>query len=150
MRVLKDRKDFTVDKLIGAAFDPRCRPSTTSFRRSCATTMRSPSADPRKAALAEPIDSLRRWNHQWGAASVPTSLADYWGNAAMRAVGRAARAKGISALEYITQGATAEERLDALTQAVGTLTRDFGTLEEAVGRDQSLPAPQRRYRRPVR
>jgi acyl-homoserine-lactone acylase len=92
-----------------------------------------PASDPRKASLAEPIDSLRRWTRTWGVASVPMSLADYWGNAAMRIAGRPARDKGITALEYLTQGATVDERLNALTQAVATLTADFGTWKKPWG-----------------
>lgn len=133
VRVLKDRKDFTIDKLIDAAFDPEM----PAFNDIIPPLVRDfdalTPADPRKAALAEPIDSLRRWNHQWGVASVPTSLADYWGSTAMRAVGRAARAKGITALEYLTHGATADERLSALSQAVATLTTDFGTWKQPWG-----------------
>lgn len=133
VRVLKERKDFTVDKLIGAAFDP----DLPAFDDIIPPLLRDfdalPATDARKRALAEPIDSLRRWNRRWGAASVPMSLADYWGNAAIRATGRAARAKGISTLEYLTQGATVDERLEALTQAVATLTRDFGTWKKPWG-----------------
>jgi acyl-homoserine-lactone acylase len=51
----------------------------------------------------------------------------------MRATGRGARAKGISTLEYLTQGATPDERLNALTQAVATLTADFGTWKKPWG-----------------
>ena len=133
VRVLKDRKDFTLDKLIGAAFDP----DLPAFEDIIPPLVRDydalGAADPRKSALAEPVDSLRRWSRQWGAASVPMSLADYWGAALMRTAARPARAKGISTLEYMTQGATAAERLDALTQAVATLTRDFGTWKKPWG-----------------
>ncbi len=133
VRVLKERKDFTVDGLIGAAFDP----DLPAFDDIIPPLLRDfdalPTTDPRKTALAEPVDSLRRWRRQWGAASVPMSLADYWGNAAMRATGRAARAKGITTLEYLTQGATVDERLDALSQAVATLTKDFGTWKKPWG-----------------
>ncbi len=133
VRVLKERKDFTLDKLIDAAFDPEL----PAFDEILPPLLRDfdalPMADPRKAALAEPIDSLRGWNRRWGAASVPMSLADYWGNAAMRATGAAARAKGISTMEYLTQGATPDERLGALSRAVATLTTDFGTWKKPWG-----------------
>ena len=133
VRVLQRTKDFTLDKLIGAAFDPEL----PAFDDIVPPLVRDYDAllpsDPRKAALAEPIDSLRRWNRQWGVTSVPMSLADYWGNAFMRSAARPARAKGISALEYMTQGATDTERLDALSQAVATLTKDFGTWKKPWG-----------------
>lgn len=133
VRVLKDRKDFTLDKLIGAAFDPQMPAFDDIIPPLVRDYDALPASDPRKASLAEPIDSLRRWTRTWGATSVPMSLADYWGNAAMRATGRNARAKGISALEYLTQGATVDERLGALQQAVTTLTNDFGTWKKPWG-----------------
>ena len=133
VRVLKDRKDFTVDKLIETAFDPEL----PAFDEIIPPLVRDfdalSSADPRRVALAEPVDSLRRWTRRWGASSVPMSLADYWGNAFMRSVGRAARAKGISSMEYMVQGATPEERFTSLQQAVETLTRDFGTWKKPWG-----------------
>ena len=133
VRVLKDAKELTLDKLVGLAFDPQM----PAFDDIVPPLVRDYDAlldsDPRKATLQEPIDSLRRWNRQWGAASVPTSLADSWGNAFMRNVGRSARAKGITALEYMTQGATDTERFDALTQDVKTLTADFGTWKKPWG-----------------
>lgn len=126
VRVLQNRKDFTLDKLIGAAFDPDL-PAFDDFIPPLVRDYDAlPASDPRKATLAEPVDSLRRWKRQWGAASVPMSLADYWGTALMRAVGREARSKGMSSLAYMANGATADERLAALEKAVETLTADFG------------------------
>ena len=133
VRVLKDRKDFNVDRLIGAAFDPQMPAFDDIIPPLVRDYDALPASDPRKASLAEPIDSLRRWTRTWGVASVPMSLADYWGNAAMRIAGRPARDKGITALEYLTQGATVDERLNALTQAVATLTADFGTWKKPWG-----------------
>ena len=133
VRVLKDAKDLTLDKLVGLAFDPQM----PAFDDIVPPLIRDydalPSGDARKSTLAEPIDSLRRWNRQWGAGSVAMSLADYWGNQLMRNVGRSARAKGLSALEYMTQGATDTERLAALSQAVVTLSTDFGTWKKPWG-----------------
>lgn len=133
VRVLKDRKDFTLDGLIGAAFDPQLPAMDDIIPPLLRDYDALPATDPRKRALAEPIDTLRAWKRTWGAASVGMSVGDYYGNAATRAVGRSARAKGISALEYLTQGATADERLGALAQAVGTLTTDFGTWKQPWG-----------------
>jgi acyl-homoserine-lactone acylase len=126
VRVLQNRKDFTLDKMIAAAFDP----DVPAFDDLIPPLVRDynalPATDPRKAALKEPVDSLRLWKRQWGVASVPMSLADYWGSAFMRAVGRSAREKGMSTMEYMASAATADERLGALEKAVETLTADFG------------------------
>lgn len=133
VRVLQNRKDFTLDKMIGAAFDP----DVPAFDDLIPPLVRDfdalPVSDARKAALAEPVDSLRRWKKQWGATSVPMSLADYWGTAFMRSVGRDARTQGKSTMDFMANGATADQRLDALAKAVETLTTDFGTWKMAWG-----------------
>ncbi len=127
VRVLKDRRDFTLDKLIGAAFDPQLPAFDAILPPLIGDYDALAPADPRKAALAEPIDSLRRWPRTWGATSVPMTLADNWGREAVMAAAPVASKKGIDALEYLAQGATPDERLSALTRAVSGLTSTFGT-----------------------
>jgi acyl-homoserine-lactone acylase len=58
---------------------------------------------------------------------VPTTLAVYWGEAAMRRVFREARAADLPAWDYLSQRATGAELLGALAAASDTLTRDFGS-----------------------
>ena len=62
------------------------------------------------------------------------SLADYWGNAAMRATGRRRTREGHHDTRVSGAGRDAPTNdLDALTQAVATLTADFGTWKKPWG-----------------
>ena len=83
--------------------------------------------DPLRATLAEPVAQLRGWDRRWSAASVPTTLAVFWGEELWTAVAPEARAAGLSVYEFMETRATAAQRLAALTTVVGRLTADFGT-----------------------
>jgi acyl-homoserine-lactone acylase len=127
IRVLKDRKDFTLQGLIDAAFDSYL----TGFAELLPPLIKSfdslPSYDPRRMTLKEEIDSLRGWDYRWSASSVPTTLAVFWGTGLAQHVGETARAANKSLPDYMVDGATTSERLDALTEASRLLTRQFGT-----------------------
>jgi len=85
-------------------------------------------SDSIKAKLAEPIAVLRAWDYRWGAESVPTSLAVFWGERVGRRVSREARAAGISVMQYIAGSRAAPaELLGSLADAVDALSTDFGT-----------------------
>ena len=126
MQVLTDGRDFTLSSLRDAAYDSHLPAFAQLMPSLLAAYDRLPTADPRKAALAEPIAILRAWNHRWSAASVPTSLAVYWGEALGAAVRADAEAQSLSVSAYMTTKATPDQRLAALTAAVETLTADFG------------------------
>ena len=107
VRVLQDRKDFTLDGLIAAAFDsylPWFEEQLPALFQAWEAT---PDSDPLKAKLAEPIAALRAWDRRWSAASIPTSLAVFWG-------------------EHL-DGRTGAGAVQALSEAVDQLTSDFGT-----------------------
>ncbi|WP_394824807.1 acylase [Pendulispora albinea] len=127
IRVLKDKKDFTNDKLIAAAFDSYL----TEFEVLVPTLLKAydelPDASPLKAKLAEPIALLRTWDLRWSLESVPTSLAVFWGEDLwLRVTADAARA-GVTIYEYMETKASSQQRLDAFAAAVDKLAADFGT-----------------------
>jgi acyl-homoserine lactone acylase PvdQ len=106
VRVLQDRKDFTLDGLIAAAFDsylPWFEEQLPALFQAWDAT---PDSDPLKAKLAEPVAALRAWDRRWSAASIPTSLAVFWG-------------------EHL-DGRTGAGAVQALSEAVDQLTTDFG------------------------
>ncbi|MFL5494616.1 MAG: penicillin acylase family protein, partial [Gemmatimonadales bacterium] len=127
IRVLEQRKDFTLDRLRDAAFDSYL----TAFARLVPPLLAAydavPGGDSLKTRVAEPIAALRPWDYRWSAGSVPTSLAVYWGDTLATLVQSDARAAGMTAYDYMATRATAEQRLEALAAAAGRLTRDFGT-----------------------
>jgi len=85
--VLKDKKDFTLQTLIDAAFDSYL----TAFESQVPPLLKdydAAPAGPLKAKVAEQIEILRGWNLRWSASSVPTSLAVFWSDELQRTVAR--------------------------------------------------------------
>ena len=120
VRVLQNRKDFTLDGLRDAAFDSY----QTWFEKPIPALIQAwdaaPAGDTLKTRVAEQIALLRTWDLRWSASSVPTSLAIFWGEALMRSGGR--RGRGSSAA-----APTPEQMLQALAAASDRLTADFGS-----------------------
>ncbi len=87
LQVLPGRGDFTMTTLTQAAFD-RWLPA---FAIMVPGLLRAwdalPASDSLRARLAEQVAVLREWDHRWGAESVPTALAVYWGTDIERRVG---------------------------------------------------------------
>jgi acyl-homoserine-lactone acylase len=79
IRVLENRKDFTIDRLIAAAYDPWLPAFADAVPPLVAAYDALGASDPLKAKLAEPVAAAAAWDHRWGDASVPTSLAVFWG-----------------------------------------------------------------------
>jgi acyl-homoserine-lactone acylase len=133
IRVLQDRKDFTVESLMAAAYDsylPAFAQLIPSLVRAYDDT---PASDPLKAKLAEQITALRNWDYRWSVSSVPTSLAVFWGDELARRVGADAQKAGMSVDDYIVGKTTAEQRLQALATASDKLSADFGSWRTAWG-----------------
>jgi acyl-homoserine-lactone acylase len=126
VRVLKDKKDFTVDSLIAAAYDSYL----PWFEKPIPALLKAwddaPSSDPLKAKLADQIALLRTWDYRWGVASVPTSLAVFWGEEIRRHTAGDARKAAISAEEYIGTQTSPQLLLQSLATASDKLTTDFG------------------------
>jgi acyl-homoserine lactone acylase PvdQ len=127
IEVLQNRKDFTLDSLIAAAYDSHLPAFETLLPPLVRAWEQAPATNAFKARLAEPIAALNAWDRRWAVTSVPTSLAVYWGEEATRRVADAARKAGKSADEYVAKDASPEILLDALAGATDRLTSDFGT-----------------------
>src|SRR5690348_1589289 len=128
VRVLTGAKDLTLDSLISSvAFDSylpwfeRALPALIKAWDSAANS------DPLKAKLAEQIKTLRGWDYRWGADSVPTSLAVFWGTDLLRHFGRDARTAEIPIYDYAATKLTAEQLLESLSAASDRLASDFGS-----------------------
>jgi len=119
VRVLQDKKDFTLDSLIAAAYDSYL----TWFEKPIPALIKAwdaaPDTNPLKARTAQQIALLRNWDLRWSVNSVPTALAIFWADQARRAGGGG---RGGTAIE----DAPADQLLAALVSASDQLTRDFG------------------------
>ena len=125
LRVLADRKDFTMESLRAAAFDSYL----PAFDRLIPALLRAydQAPDSVKSRFAEQAAILRAWDYRWSATSVPTSLAVYWGQEALRRLAPAAREAGASSITYADRPAAAAELLAALGPACDALTAAFGS-----------------------
>ncbi|HSD30394.1 MAG TPA: penicillin acylase family protein [Gemmatimonadales bacterium] len=127
LRVLSGAKDWTMATLTAAAFDSYL----PSFERMLPPLLKAydqlPDTDTVRSRLADQIAALRGWDYRWSAASIPTSLAVFWGRSVSQLVAREARAAGMSPQTYVTQRASPAELLGALAAASDALTADFGT-----------------------
>jgi acyl-homoserine-lactone acylase len=127
VRVLQDKKDFTVDSLITAAYDSYL----PWFEKpvSCVVEAwdEAPAEGSMKTKLAEPIEKLRKWDLRWGVNSVPTSLAMFWSDVLQRRFGPDARRAGIYLSDYVCAKVPPEALLQSLAEGSDKLTADFGT-----------------------
>jgi acyl-homoserine-lactone acylase len=112
IRVLENKKDFTIDSLIAAAYDSYLtwfdKPLPALIRAYDAT----PSSNPLKQRLAGQIALLRAWDRRWAVDSVATSLAVFWGEEIQRRAG---------------SEASPEQLLQSLAIASDRLQTDFGS-----------------------
>src|SRR5207237_1397316 len=102
IRVLQDKKDFTLDSLITAAYDSYL----TWFEKPIPALVKAwdqmPATDPLRAKLSDQIALLRSWDLRWSMTSVPTSLAVFWAEDIQRSLGVDARSAGMSLPDYVS------------------------------------------------
>jgi acyl-homoserine-lactone acylase len=119
--LLTGKRDWTPERLMAAAYDRYLPAFGALLPRLAAAFDRLPKDDPRRAALAAPIDVLRRWDYRWSAESTATALAVFWGDALRRDTGALTVTQGT-----VLTRASPDQQLAALASAVDRLTRDFG------------------------
>jgi acyl-homoserine lactone acylase PvdQ len=128
IRVLQGKKDFTLDSLIGAAYDTYL----TWFDERLPALFRAwdqtPASDPLKAKTAEQIEMLRKWDKRWSTSSVPTSLAVFWSDEVRRRAGGGRRgASDTPPPDSALANVPAAQLLQALAAASEKLSADFGS-----------------------
>jgi acyl-homoserine-lactone acylase len=111
IRLLSNKKDFTLPSLIAAAYDSYLPSFAEMIPKLVRAYDDTPAGDPLKAKVADQMKLLRDWDYRWSVSSIPTSLAVFYGEELGR---RAATA-------------TAEQQLQALATASDKLTSDFGS-----------------------
>ncbi len=132
-RVLKNASGFTLDRLIAAAYDSHLTAFEPLVPQLLADYAALAAGDPRKAALGAQVAALRGWDLRSGIASVPTSLAIYWGQEMVAQHAPRARAARVPTVDFITASLVPEERLAALQRASDKLVADFGTWQTPWG-----------------
>ncbi len=127
VRIFEDKKNFTLDSLIGAAFDSYLPWFERAMPALIQAWDQDQDSDRLKAQLSEQINLLRSWDYRWGVDSVPTSLAVFWGEDISRRVAGEARRAGLPVYDYVGSKSTPEQLLQSLEAASSRLTADFGT-----------------------
>jgi acyl-homoserine-lactone acylase len=127
IRVLENRKDFTLDSLIAAAYDSYLPWFEKTIPVLVKAWEEAPPIDPLKARLREEIELLRQWDLRWGVKSFPTSLAVFWGEDIRQRAGADARSAGIALEDYIAGKAPQHQLLQSLAAASDRLKADFGS-----------------------
>ena len=126
LRVFSAHKDFSVDSLIGAAYDSYL----PWFARTIPTLIKAwddaPASD-LKSKLHDQIAVLRTWDFRWAEDSVPTTLAVYWGTEIERRARSEARQAGMPIYDYVGTRVAPTVLLEALAAASDNLTADSGT-----------------------
>ncbi len=127
VRVLQNKKDFTLESLLAAAYDSYL----TWFDKPLPALIRAydsaPASDAVKKSVEEQIEIMRKWDQRWAVDSVATSLAVFWGEDMQRRVASDARKAGLANEDFIGSGAAPEQLLQSLAAASDKLRADFGS-----------------------
>jgi acyl-homoserine-lactone acylase len=126
VEVLQNIHDVTLNSLIAAGYDSHLTAFDVLLPPLFADYDQLAANDPRRAALIEPIASLRNWDRRTSTDSVPTALAIFWGQELLDRKGPEARDADEPVYDYLVGHLTPAERIDGLTAAVAKLQRDFG------------------------
>jgi acyl-homoserine-lactone acylase len=126
LTLFPNKKDFTLDGLVTAAYDGYLPSFAILIPPLLKSYDAAPASHPLKARLIDQIAALRGWNYRASAASVPTALATFYGDAIRRAKASGARRSGMMPDDYIAANATVDQQLTALANATDKLTADFG------------------------
>jgi acyl-homoserine-lactone acylase len=134
LMLLPGRTDFTLASLTEVAYDSYL-PAFAGMLPPLVRAWRAlPSTSPLQRDLAGPVSVLGAWDYRWGANSVATSLAVFWGEEVLRRVARSARTADLSGEDYIGGGHAADSvLLGSLSSAVQRLERDFGAWQTPWG-----------------
>ena len=127
VRVLRGKKDFTLQSLMAAAYDSYLTWFEKPMPALIQAWEQTPASNPLKARVAEQIQVLRGWDLRWAANSIPTSLAVFWGDDLRRRAGADARRAGVAVDDYVGGKAAPEQLLQSLAAASDKLAADFGS-----------------------
>jgi acyl-homoserine-lactone acylase len=124
--VLANRRDFTPQRLIDAAFDPYMPALARLVPTLISAWDAAPAGDSARTRLAEPIAALRTWDYRWSATSVPTTIAVLWATDLWTRSSAAAAAAHVTVYDYMQTRVPASEKLEVLAGVLARLERDFG------------------------
>jgi len=126
LRLLSGDRKFDLSGLLTVAYDPFLQ----GFADTIPPLVKAWDALPasaQKERLAAPIAALKAWDYRSSEASVPTSLAMFWGDEMVKRFGPVAKLDEEAIVPYLASAKVPDaDRLAALDSAVGKLAGDFG------------------------
>lgn len=129
-RVLRRENNFTLDKLISAAYDPHL----AGFEELIPSLVMaydkvSRSDDDIISKFDEPMSMLKSWDMKYGLSSVAATLAMYWGQELRAQVVKdiPPGTDQLSIIQYMISKTSNEDKVKALDNVIDELNRDFGT-----------------------
>ncbi len=126
VRVLTGQKDFTLDKLIEVAYDPRL----TAFEVLIPSVVEAFDQEgSEREELASVIDALRSWDYTVSMESVPMSVAVFYGLQFLEDDQAPDDLSRMERITYFAKETSPEERLSTLAKAIDQMNADFGTWE---------------------
>ncbi len=131
IRVLENRKDFTLEKLRDAAYDSYLPWFEKTIPALVTAWEKLPPGDPLKTKLTDQISVLRKWNLRWSTDSISTSLGVFWSAEILRVLGPS---PGIPSEDNVAAKATSAQLVEALMRASERLAADFGDWQTPWGK----------------
>ena len=125
LKLLQGSKGWTLEGLQAAAFD-NYQPGFAALIPGLVTAWDEAPEGERKRALAGPLAVLRSWDYRWNGQSVEQSLAMYWVDFLMKALAGPASEPINRKTLRLARDTSAEQKLQALSNAIARLTKDFG------------------------
>ncbi|WP_310473978.1 penicillin acylase family protein [Sandarakinorhabdus sp.] len=126
LRLLSGDKKFDLPALLTTAYDPFLQ----GFADTIPPLVKAWDALPtsaQKDRLAGPVAALKAWDYRTGEASVPTSLAVFWGDEMIKRFGPIAKLDEEAIVPYLASASVPDaDRLAALDTAIARLAGDFG------------------------
>ena len=133
LRVLEGKKDFTLDTLIGAAYDSYLPWFDKPLPALVKAWDAAAEGDRLKERLRAQIGVLRGWDQRWGVTSVATSLAVFWGEEMRGRAVTEAKKEHMLVEDYVAGKVPGEQLLTALAAASDKLAADFGSWQTRWG-----------------
>jgi acyl-homoserine-lactone acylase len=132
--LLTGAKGWTLEGLNRAAFDSYL----PAFAKLIPPLLQAydgmPGSDPLKVKLREQVAMLRGWDDRWGAESIPTALAVFWGEDMWERAAAGAKTVGMSPYDWMEGRIPPREKLQALAEASDRIVHDFGDWRTPWGR----------------
>ena len=124
-RLLTQPGRWSLDRLQSAAYDG-AQPSFEVLVPMLVSKWQAlPANDARRARLADPIAALASWGKRWSVTSVPTTVAQFWGDELAKLANSKKWNDHDNFFRHM-EALSADEKLDAFTRGVDRLERDFG------------------------